>query len=126
VIKTEDQEPRLHATGVPDDKGTFLVCSWNVYGWQSACDKRLFEHLQKMTGGVPDVLFLQRTKVHQHWFDEPQLTNKLLTLGYRHVKLVASQKHRFAGAPIASKYPFTILPASPVELDRVIAVRVEE
>ena len=58
--------------------------------------------------------------------DEPQLTKKLLTLlGYRHVKLVASQKHRFAGALIASKHPFTISPASPVELGRVIAVRVE-
>ena len=69
-------------------------------------------------------MFLQQTKVHQS--DEPQFTKKLLTLlGYRHVKLVASQKHRFAGALIASKHPFTILPASPVELGRVIAVRVE-
>jgi exonuclease III len=76
-----------------------------------------------MRGGVPDVLFLQETKVRQS--DEPQLTKKLSTLGYRHVKLVASQQHHFVGVLIASKYPFTLMHEGPAELGRAVAVRVE-
>ena len=121
TIEVDDFEPRLQAVTMPGDNSTFRVCSWNINGWQSACEKGLFEHLRKMSVGIPDVLFLQETKVRQS--DEQELTKKLCTLGFEHVKLVASEQHRFAGVLIASIYPFTLLGNSPVELGRALAVR---
>ena len=73
-----------------------MLRSWNVNGWQSACDKGLFEHRQKMTEEFRMSCSCRRRPTSKVLHsDEPEMiVKKLLTLGYQYVKLVASQQHR--------------------------------